>query len=327
MEQYKPDVVLYHDDCMDGYGAAFAVWLKYGDNVQYIAVKYGDAPPDAIKDKHVLLVDFSYKQQDIQKYFTELKSVIILDHHKTALHELHTYTLDDVPLTCISATNLIDANRMEDGSAIIATFDMCKSGAVIAWNFCHPDKPVPELFLYIQDRDLWQHKLRWTKEVNAALSSYEKTFYEWQYQFCDWLSNKDQRDESITRDNLRVTGESILRARKQLVESIAEETISTVMFNHSINKKWNTVVCNCPHTLASDVGHFLCENKSSFDFDLAEAFSTTYYINKEGNYVYSLRSLEGGADVSDIAKKFGGGGHRNAAGFTSYYSCHKSISN
>lgn len=30
---------------------------------------------------------------------------------------------------------------------------------------------------------------------------------------------------------------------------------------------------------------------------------------------YSLRSREGGVDVSEIAKQFGGGGHKHAAGF------------
>jgi len=31
--------------------------------------------------------------------------------------------------------------------------------------------------------------------------------------------------------------------------------------------------------------------------------------------VFSLRSQEGGIDVSEIAIKFGGGGHKHAAGF------------
>ncbi len=34
-----------------------------------------------------------------------------------------------------------------------------------------------------------------------------------------------------------------------------------------------------------------------------------------GKTAWSLRSTEEGIDVSEIAKRHGGGGHRNAAGF------------
>jgi nanoRNase/pAp phosphatase (c-di-AMP/oligoRNAs hydrolase) len=40
----------------------------------------------------------------------------------------------------------------------------------------------------------------------------------------------------------------------------------------------------------------------------------TYY-DTEDNRKYSLRSVEGGVDVSEVAALFGGGGHKHAAGF------------
>ena len=45
-----------------------------------------------------------------------------------------------------------------------------------------------------------------------------------------------------------------------------------------------------------------------------EPFAACYYETAKGR-VYSLRSREGGVDVSVIASLFGGGGHKNAAGF------------
>ena len=44
------------------------------------------------------------------------------------------------------------------------------------------------------------------------------------------------------------------------------------------------------------------------------AFSASYCDRADGLRTYSLRS-NGEFDVSVIAKQFGGGGHRNAAGF------------
>lgn len=37
--------VLYHAHCADGFGAAYAAWLKLGNDAQYVPVKYGDPPP------------------------------------------------------------------------------------------------------------------------------------------------------------------------------------------------------------------------------------------------------------------------------------------
>lgn len=50
---------------------------------------------------------------------------------------------------------------------------------------------------------------------------------------------------------------------------------------------------------------------------LAESahFAVGWFQRQDGRFVYSLRS-RGDFDVSDVAKAFGGGGHRNAAGFT-----------
>lgn len=58
-----------------------------------------------------------------------------------------------------------------------------------------------------------------------------------------------------------------------------------------------------------DAGHLLCKG---------EAFAGCYWDTPKGR-VFGLRSTDEGVDVSEIAKQFGGGGHRNAAGFTVPY--------
>ena len=45
-------------------------------------------------------------------------------------------------------------------------------------------------------------------------------------------------------------------------------------------------------------------------------FAAGWFQRDDGRFVYSLRSRKGGIDVSEIARQYGGGGHRNAAGFT-----------
>ena len=66
------------------------------------------------------------------------------------------------------------------------------------------------------------------------------------------------------------------------------------------------LAANCPFHLQSDVGHELANQSGTFGL--------LWCIDKDNRCKCSLRS-NGEYDVSAIAKAFGGGGHRNAAGF------------
>lgn len=46
-----------------------------------------------------------------------------------------------------------------------------------------------------------------------------------------------------------------------------------------------------------------------------EAQFTVCWYESYGGRTYSLRSEDSRADASEVAKRYGGGGHRNAAGF------------
>jgi hypothetical protein len=53
-------------------------------------------------------------------------------------------------------------------------------------------------------------------------------------------------------------------------------------------------------------------------------FGVCYRENARGHFDYSLRS-RGDFDVSAVAKHFGGGGHKNAAGFSSHTPVHRRV--
>ena len=154
--QQSPEVVLYHAECMDGFGAAWALWKRF-PRARYIPVKHGFPPPDTLNNRHVLMVDFSYHRETIEALAKQAASLYILDHHVTA-----QAALADFPF---------------------AYFDMTRSGAVLAWEWVHSE-PVPWLLQYVQDKDLWQWKLESSREISAALASYPFEFAVWdQLQF------------------------------------------------------------------------------------------------------------------------------------------------
>ena len=84
----KP-LVIYHADCTDGFGAAFAAWLKLGDEAEYLPMRYGQAKlhealPFNPLNREIYILDFSFERQIMEFIFKDAKRVVWLDHHKTA---------------------------------------------------------------------------------------------------------------------------------------------------------------------------------------------------------------------------------------------------
>jgi len=76
-------ICIYHGNCADGFTAAWAVWRALGDAVEFVPGIYGAAPPD-VAGADVIMVDFSYKRPVLDALADRARSVLALDHHKTA---------------------------------------------------------------------------------------------------------------------------------------------------------------------------------------------------------------------------------------------------
>ena len=84
----------------------------------------------------------------------DANDLLVIDHHKSAMVELH------------------DISN--------AIFDMSKSGATLAWEFFHPGKEAPKFIQYITDRDLWKWELPYSKEFSAAFDMVPFDFEEFE---------------------------------------------------------------------------------------------------------------------------------------------------
>jgi len=257
---------IYHGGCDDGFGAAWAVREKMGDDCEYYPAVYQTDPPD-VTGQDVILVDFSYKRPVLESIIEQCKSLIILDHHKTAAEDLE---------------------GIFEHQKVTGVFDMEKSGAMLAWEWFHPGERPPKLLEHIQDRDLWRFELPKTKEISMALRSYEQSFERW-----DCIIKHDAIDD------LAKEGEAINRFFNQKVQEAIRHAGEEIIGGYVVP------TINAPHWMSSDLAGELAEGKP---------FAAVYWINKDGSTTYSLRS-RGDFDVSEIALKYGGGGHKNAAGF------------
>lgn len=288
---WTPDICIYHGGCDDGFGAAWAVWKRWPD-CKFIPGVYGKAPPD-VAGKNVLMVDFSYKYDEIAEMSWKAKRIVILDHHKTA----------ESDLARLPAMEGLDAANMEATAVlcwsqnmpeIMAYFDMNQSGAVLAWEFCHGiphNDPPPTMLAYIQDRDLWRFAFGdKTREFSAALRTYPMDFAVWDQIAAD-------------PDRLLAEGKIVLRAHQVNIRKFMDDTFTERISGYEVP------CCNVPYHYASDTAHELLQRFPDAPFALC------WFKRGDGLFQASLRSEDHRVDVSEIAKKYGGGGHRNAAGF------------
>ena len=175
----------------------------------------------------------------------------------------------------------------QNGIAAKVTFEMSMSGAMLTWLWFFRDATPPWIVDYVQDRDLWAWELPDSKAINAAIRSYSLDFGVW-----DAMS-------ASSPEIFIAEGKAILRDQAQTVEAAVKNAVEIEMDGHKI-------LCVNATTLTSETAGKLAENRP---------FGATFLIRGDGKKVWSIRSREGGIDVSEVAKKRGGGGHFHAAGF------------
>ena len=156
-----PDaLILYHAECDDGFGAAYAAWLSLGDSAEYQPVTYGDRIVlDRLTGRQIYILDFSFPPDVLGDMAQHAAKIVLLDHHKSAAAQW---------------------THIEPASNVELHFDMDRSGAQMAWDYFHADSARPPLIDHIGDRDLWRFTMADTKAFCAGLSLIPTSFESWQ---------------------------------------------------------------------------------------------------------------------------------------------------
>ncbi len=188
----------------------------------------------------------------------------------------------------ISAQEDLDGLEAEHDNLQVV-FDMARSGAVITWEYFHRTA-VPQLLLHVQDQDLWNFDLEGTRDINAALMSYPFDFALWH----------EVATDAARFSTLLMEGAAINRFRHEMIESYKERAVMGRIAGYAVP------IVNCPRAITSELVGELA---------VGHPFAAGYQ-DKGEKRSWSLRSRRnGGEDVAQVAALFGGGGHKNAAGF------------
>jgi len=172
-------------------------------------------------------------------------------------------------------------------------FDQNKSGCALAWDWTMHDV-MPDILRYVQDYDLWKFELPFSKEINLFISTLPWDFEIWhlyatQYDFVECA---------------KAAGSAIKAFRDAQVEYALKNV--RIMFL-TVGETEYEIPCVNASANISEIGNVLCKHYPNNPFSIS-------YCDRKDVRTWSLRSV-GDFDVSEIAKAFGGGGHKNAAGF------------
>ena len=185
--------VIYHANCNDGFGAAWATYKYWGYNpeeVRYYPLQYGDNIPAGMKaEDKVAIFDFSFDREVMEHLYEAHEGKVVLwDHHATA-----KLALEDLPY---------------------CHFDMEHSGAVLAWQHWFGNLPVPGLLQYVEDRDLWKFELAESRAHSAALQLAPHDFTAWD------MYAKDPGNELLLG-----RGRTLLQAQEAQLDRLAQHAV------------------------------------------------------------------------------------------------------
>lgn len=273
-------LVIYHGNCPDGFTAA---WVT--DRALRSAT-FADAPVfhDVELFKGVYGEDPPYELARARQTY-----VVDFSYPREKLLRLKDAAYS---LTVLDHHKTAQADL--DGLDF-CTFDMNQSGAGLAWSHFYPNNghlPRPWLVDYVEDRDLWRFALPASEAVSlwVRLTPHDLEAY-----------------DALSKQSLSSIVQIADGAMKHLHHYVSDALRNIYIVDNADGTGHAIAAVNVSYTGVSDVLHGVLESSG-------KQIALGWHRSKDGLLNCSLRSVTG-VDCSAFAKRFGGGGHAQAAGF------------
>lgn len=305
----------YHRNDLDGHCSGAIVKLNH-PNCEMIGIEYNDVFPwDSIgTDEPIYMVDFSLKPDDMLRLALN-RQLVWIDHHKSA----------------------IDSVKAESGQSIAGFRIIGLAGCELTWKWFYPNKQIPDPIELLGRYDVWDHKdprvlpFQYRMRMEETDPSTEDGMILWE-DLINLGSIIDIRElragkMSLKRhyiDDLVKDGELLLRYEDQQNAKFAKvyafETALRTRIPGNEPGQIKYTLSGIPETIEIKA---ICVNKG---FGNSKVFDSVYDPDRhdlmisfvrttQGNWKVSLYSDKANVDCGSIAKQFGGGGHKGAAGF------------
>ena len=308
-----PVTVIYHAACPDGFGAAFAAWKYFGPAARFCPMHHGEAWEALGLDGQITyILDFSFPREALEAMALVARSVTQIDHHASAR----------APWAAL-LTNLDGHERFNHTDLPLAViFDLDKSGTRLAWEHFFPTIPLPLPLCHIEDSDLWRFALPGTRVFGRALRLLPFDLAIWDQLMDEANTPTSPRYQAMLADGCAIEHffqREIARLSDCRLVSPATlrgdpiDALQSIRHGQPIisgkNSTWHAtagLAINADTLFASELGNSLAERSGTFGL--------IWQLAADGEVKVSLRAA-GKVNVAEIATRYGGGGHPNAAGF------------
>jgi len=269
--------VFYHSSDLDGHCSGAIVKHRYPECEMW-PIDYGAAfPMDKIEPgETIYMVDFTLQPFEQMIELSARCKLIWIDHHKSALGE---------------ASKRWFVERGIRRIGIGACF--------LTWEYLYPHLYPPKAVRLLAEYDVWDHSnpdtlpFQYGMRMRETDPATEEGMKLWEKLF--------ESRETVLFDEILNEGKTILKYQKQMdtrycaryAYPVTLEGYKAVALNRGIANSMTFE--NAPGANEADI--FI-----------------TYVFNGD-NWIVSLYANKPDIDVSEIAKKYGGGGHKEAAGF------------
>ena len=310
----SPITILYHADCPDGFGAAYAAWRRFGDAATYRPMHHGQPWEMAeIAGHEIYILDFSFPPDVLEAMASLANSVIQIDHHASARRPWVG-----------RLTKTTDGGESYHHPALPLTviFDLDKSGARLAWQYFHPAQPVPLILRHVEDLDLWRFAMPGTRALGRALRLLAFDFAVWDAQIRHSPDPDSPRYTAFVAEGeaierfFQIEVARLAQSRLVIPARLRGEPLDPLQaLRHGLptvvdgDRAWRAIdglAINASVLFASELGNLLAEKSGTFGL--------IWQLGADGEVKASVRG-KGNVDVAEIAANYGGGGHPNAAGF------------
>ena len=341
-------MVCYHHNDLDGKSAAYCVHKFKPSDIQdttgsYISCTYNDEFDKHSNNDIVFIVDLSISESTYEKLLTVCRTarrVIWIDHHTTSMQIINAhkeelqnignliYFVSDVAcgaaltyafLHCslekinklwnrdsdtmyqIKANYSKPSNSTKDNPIIDISIIKFDKDSPASASIHNETIPLPMWLYYVDDYDCWKKQDERTEAFTLGLDSE------------NYNVTRRHRDTEVFNDIFDRLGS------QSFLDSVIARGlfISEYLRNRYRSELKNTFEWTYEGTT------FLCKNGTgnSWNFDrLIERYDAVilfYYEGAYGKWKYSVYSNEkSNFSCEQFAKKFGGGGHTKAAGFS-----------
>ena len=290
------NVCYYHND-MDGIASA-AIALQNVPDCKCIKIDHKKDMIDEVlrneewKGNSVMIVDFAFAPEIMQRMIQESESFTWIDHHKSAMERNPKIWVPNTLIEVDGKTKIVEGIRALD-----------KAGCELTWEYCMgKGNPMPQSIKMIGDYDMWKFKHLFTKEFGAGLALKTHSPYD-----------KIWKDLLLPQSHflpiLIKMGEPLVEAQTLNMKRNFKRGWDTKMYQQTgdTNKTYTCRMMNTNNETCS-VGNYACTK--GYDIGMV------WYVQGKNQTVYiGVYSIKDDVDVSKIAKSYGGGGHFHAAGF------------